>query len=41
MDKILSGNILCKNVDFSAFLSGLPLVWVYGVTSVECGHLAD
>ena len=26
---------------FSAFLTGVPLVWVYGVTSVERGHLAD
>ena len=40
MDAILLDHFSCKNVDFRLF-DGVPWVWVYGVTSVECGHLAD
>ena len=41
MHKIHSDDFLCKKCRFSVFLTGVSLVRVYGVTSVERGHLAD
>ena len=38
MSEVLSDHLSSKNVDF---LMGFFYVWVYGVTSVERGHLTD
>ena len=41
MDKVLSDHFSCENIDFRRFWRGVPYIWVYSVTSVERGHLAD
>ena len=41
MHKVHSDDISCQKCRFSVFLTGVPYVRVYGVTSVQRGHLAD
>ena len=41
MHKVQADDFSCLKCLFSSFLTGLLKVWLYGVTSVERGHLAD
>ena len=41
MHKVHADDFSCQKCRFSVFLTGVPYVRVYGVTSVERGHMAD
>ena len=41
MHKVHSDHFHAKNIDLRCFSYGQVKIWVYGVTLVENGHLAD